>query len=131
MTRRTPAFVYFTLFAVALVPMGCGGGDSAGAGTVPPASSGQVWEVDGPADRAAVPGAVVAFVNGLHVMVLDGDSVYAGMTEMKATPGSQGVRTVTLPSGLAAEFSAAGKDVQLRFSTGEAVIVRERAASAE
>jgi hypothetical protein len=91
-------------------------------------SRGQVWELDDASDQAA--GTVVAFVSGLHVMVLDGDSVRRHDLP-KATTGSNGARSITLPSGLAAELSPAGRNIQLRFSSGEAVTVRERTARAE
>lgn len=88
-----------------------------------------MWEVQAPDDRASVPGSIVAFVNGVHVMVVDGDRIYAGMTELTAKSGSNGAQTITFPSGLSADMVPAGpgaRAVELRFSSGERVTVRER-----
>ena len=60
----------------------CGGGGEPGEATAPPSRSGAVWAVQNPDDRAAVAGSIVAFVNGVHVMVVDGNQIYAGMTEL-------------------------------------------------
>ena len=106
----------------------CGGGEpgSSGAVSAPPARSGDVWEVQAPDDRATVAGSIVAFVNGVHVMVVDGDRIYAGMTELTTKSGPNGAHTITFPSGLSADMVPAGQGVELRFSSGERVSVRER-----
>lgn len=105
-----------------------GGGGGAGAGAAesaapPPARGGEVWAVQNPDDRAATAGAIVAFVNGIHVMVVDDEQIYAGMTELTAKSGAGGGRTIAFPSGLSADLVPAGQGAELRFSTGERVAV--------
>lgn len=105
----------------------CGGGGSSATGAAPPpASSGEVWEVKSPEDRTAVPGAIVAFVNGVHVMVVDGSQIYAGMTELTTKNGAGGSRTLSFPSGLSADLVPSEGGAELRFSSGERVVVGSR-----
>jgi hypothetical protein len=103
------------------VMIGCSGsGDSRGAVT-PPSRSGDVWEVDSAADRASAPGAMLAFANGLHVMVIDGDDVYAGMKKLHLGAAAGGGRTLDLGNGETAQLVQTGDAYQLRFSSGETV----------
>jgi hypothetical protein len=106
----------------------CGGGSGGeeGAAAPPPARSGEVWAVQNPDDRAATAGSIVAFVNGIHVMVVDGDQIYAGMTELTTKQGAGGGRTIAFPSGLSADLVPAAKGAELRFSTGERVAIGSR-----
>ena len=105
----------------------CGGGGEAGGATAPPSRSGEVWAVQNPDDRAAVAGSIVAFVNGVHVMVVDGDQIYAGMTELTTKAGAGGGRTIAFPSGLSADLLPSSQGAELRFSSGERVAVHELA----
>jgi hypothetical protein len=73
-----------------------------------------------------MPGAIVAFVNGVHVMVVDDDRVFAGMTPLESKSGSGGARTITFASGLSAEMVPSAQGAEMRFSSGERVPVRER-----
>lgn len=127
--RRVPPRLPLTLVLVLLVLLsnwGCGKKGSQEAASVP-TRSGEVWEVDSSAGRAAMPGATLAYVNGLHVMVIDGDEVYAGMTRLKAQRRSGGARALKLSNGLEAEIVPAGEQrAELRFSSGEAVALRRR-----
>lgn len=105
--------------ALALGACGRGGNSS---GTRAPARSGEVWEIDRAAGRPAMPGAVLAYVNGLHLIVVDGNEIYAGMTSLKAEARSDGGRAIKLSNGLEAVLTPAGDDrMRLSFSTGEAV----------
>jgi hypothetical protein len=109
---------------------GCGGGGEPGSTTAatapPPARAGQVWEVQASDDRDYIPGAIVAFVNGVHVMVIDGDTVFAGMTPIATKSGSGGAKTITFASGLTAEMVLSAQGTEMRFSSGERVPVRAR-----
>jgi hypothetical protein len=106
---------------------GCGGGADSGPATArAPSSAGDVWEVDPAADRSALPGALLAYVNGLHVVVLDGDKAYAGMTRLEAERGANGGRAFSLANGLTAEVVNEGEATRLRFSSGEAVPLRKQ-----
>jgi hypothetical protein len=107
---------------------GCGRfGGSVSEAVSAPASSGEVWEIDRDAERQAMPGAVLAYVNGLHVVVLDGKEAYAGMTRLVAESRADGARAFKLPSGLEAVLSPSGPDqLQLRFSSGESVAMRKK-----
>jgi hypothetical protein len=69
----------------------------------------------------------VAFVNGVHVMVVDGDQIYAGMTELTTKAGAGGGRTIAFPSGLSADLVPSPQGAELRFSSGERVAVHELA----
>lgn len=91
-----------------------------------PARSGQLWEVDRSAARSAMPGAMLAYANGLHVIVLDGKEVYAGMTALKAESTSAGGLAIKLASGLEAQLVPVGEGIELRFSTGESVAMRKK-----
>ncbi|MGJ5814432.1 hypothetical protein [Paludibaculum fermentans] len=114
-----------TLALVLMGLSGCGG-DSAGVRA--PARSGDVWEVDRAAGRPDMPGAVLAYVNGLHLIVVDGNEVYAGMTPMKAETRSDGGRAIQLANGLEAVLTQDGPDrMQLRFSSGESIGLRKKA----
>jgi hypothetical protein len=112
----------------ALGAIACGGTETStpGAVTSLPARSGNVWEIQAPDERTAVSGSIVAFVNGVHVMVIDGDRIYAGMTELTAKGGPAGAQTISFPSGLSADMVRGGQGTELRFSSGERVTVRER-----
>ena len=116
------------LIAAALLLVGCGGGTGAGgaAAARTPARSGDVWEVDGEVGRAATPGALLAFVNGLHVMVLDGNTAYAGMTRLEGRTEQGGDPAFALPNGLRAALVRSGEGAELRFSTGEVIALRRQ-----
>lgn len=104
----------------------CSGG-SGNASETPvraPARSGTVLVMDG-GPRTTAPGEMLGFVHGLHRVVLDGDRIYAGMTAMDASRDGNGARAVTLANGLTAQLLPAEKGFQLKFSTGETVVLRE------
>jgi hypothetical protein len=86
--------------------------------------------VDSAGDRATAPAALLAYVNGLHVMVLDDDEAFAGMTPLRAERGADGMRTFHLANGLDAQLVEQGDALQLRFTGGEAVTMRRRAGEA-
>jgi len=96
--------------------------------TKAPARSGEVWTIDQPEDRVTGPGALLAYLHGLHTVVLDGNKAYAGMTRLDATRDPDGNRTLALADGLTATLVPEGKALQLRFSTGESVALRKREA---
>jgi hypothetical protein len=112
--------------ASALVVAGCGGGAEPGSTAPPPSRAGQVWEVQPSEERAYIPGSIVAFVNGVHVMVVDDDRVYAGMTPLAISNGSNGGKTITFSSGLTAEMVTSAQGAEMRFSSGERVPLRTR-----
>ncbi|HEY7189174.1 MAG TPA: hypothetical protein VH436_21600 [Vicinamibacterales bacterium] len=113
---------------VSMAGAACGGADKSAPGAVaaPPSRSGDIWEIQAPAERTSVPGSIVAFVNGVHVMVVDGDQIYAGMTTLATKSGPNGGRTITFPSGLTADMVSGSQGAELRFSSGERVMVHER-----
>ena len=121
---------YFPFLAAALAACG-GGGGAAPAASRAPARSGDVWEIANPDDRKAAAGAALAFVNGLHVMVVDGNRAWAGMTELEAEKGAGGARTFHLAGGLTADLVKAGDSLELRFSSGQSVALRKREGKAE
>ena len=106
--------------------IGCAGSGDSKAVATPPSRSGEVWEVDGAADRAAAPGAMLAFANGLHVMVIDGDDVYAGMNKLHLQSSPEGGRMVDLGGGETARLVQSGDGYELHFSSGEMVKLRKQ-----
>jgi hypothetical protein len=91
-----------------------------------PSRSGQVWEADNAGDSRSASGTVVAFVNGLHTIVLDGHDVYAGTTRLSATTDSAGALAVSLSNGMSARLVPAGDAMEVRFSSGESVALRKQ-----
>lgn len=91
-----------------------------------PSSAGDVWEIDRPADRAGAQAAVLAYVHGLHVLVLDGNTVFSGTTRLKGERDAEGATVFTLAGGLTASLVPAADGMELRFSTGERVPMRKR-----
>ncbi len=126
-SRDWVAACALALAAVAFA--GCGGGEGGSRPEVArvPARAGVVWEVDSAASRSASPAALLAYVNGLHVVVVDGGDVYAGMTRLKATSTPDGGWELRLDDGLSAELRPAGDAMRLAFSTGEEIGMRRRA----
>lgn len=117
----------FGLFVLAAGLAGCGdhrAGDAAVARA--PSHGGQVWETDKASDRRAAPATLVAFVNGLHTIVLDGHDVYAGTTRLRASDDSAGALAVPLANGLSARLVSSGDAMELRFSSGESVPLRKQ-----
>ena len=120
----------FGLFMMAVGLAGCGEhrADEASVARAP-SRGGEVWETDKASDRRAAPGTLVAFVNGLHTLVLDGHDVYAGTTRLHASDDSAGALAVPLSNGLSARLLSAGDAMELRFSSGETVALRKQTRS--
>jgi len=115
-------------FLILLVMIAAGISGCGGSGSGVPARAGEVWEIDAGANGSAMPGAVLAYINGLHVIVLDGESAYAGMTPLKTEPGSNGGRVIKLANGLEAQLvPVSAGALELRFSSGESIGMRKRA----
>jgi len=91
-----------------------------------PATAGDVWEIDHADDHAGAPGALLAYVNGVHLMVLDGDAAFAGMTPLSVLSKSGGGRFLHLSPSLEAELAPTPDGMELRFSTGETVPMRRK-----
>jgi hypothetical protein len=116
--------VLILLVIVAVSIAGCTG--SGGSGSQVPPTAGDVWEIDPAAGRPSQPGAVLAYVNGLHVIVLNGSDAYVGMTPVKTGSGSNGL-SIKLSNGLEAVLTPSGEGrADLRFSTGESIGMRKR-----
>lgn len=114
--------------ALALLALsGCGKPGDGPAAAVAPSRAGEVWAIDRTADRAAAAAALQAYVSGLHVIVLDGDDAYAGMTRLRAQPGANGARVFKLVGGGEATLVAAGDALDLRFASGESIPLRRHA----
>lgn len=97
-----------------------------------PARSGTVWQVDAAANRDAAPAALLAYIHGLHVVLLDGDRAYAGMTRLESVPGPDGERVFSLGNGITASVVANGPaddGFELRFSSGERIALTRREGS--
>lgn len=122
--RRPARFVLLlSVWAVAA----CGGGaDAEPEAAAAPPRAGTVWELDRAADRTTAPAALAAFVNGLDVMVVDGNDLYTGTTHRTAASQGNDIRLVKLANGLSAELIPSGGALELRFSNGDSVPLRKR-----
>lgn len=107
---------------------GAGPGAAAGHGQ---GGGGRVWEIARAEDRAAAPAALLAYVYGLHVVLLDGDAAVLGTTQLQLRRGADGSRAFALGDGLTARLAPVGDAMELRFSTGETVPMREHDAHTE
>lgn len=116
------------VFLLAIGLAGCGKhGDARSEAAAAPRHSGDVWETDKADDRKAAPATVLAFVNGLHTVVLDGNDVYAGTTRLSTTADTAGSgRVVTLSNGLSARLVPTGDAMELRFTSGESIPMRKQ-----
>ena len=115
------------MWVLAIGIVGCGKHGDAGASVAKaPSHSGDVWEADKASDRKAAAATVLAFVNGLHTVVLDGSDVYAGTTRFSTSADTAGGRIVALSNGLSASIDPAGDAMELRFSSGERVPLRKQ-----
>ncbi len=119
------------ILAAALAGCGSDGGrGGGGAESVrAPASAGDVWEIARPADRATAAVSMLAYLHGLHVIVLDGEDAYAGMTRLRGERDTDGAIVVPLADGATATMTPEGDGMQLRFSTGETVAFKKRGTS--
>jgi hypothetical protein len=69
---------------------------------------------------------MLAFANGLHVLVLDGDDVYAGMKKLHLEPSPDGGRMLDLGNGETVRLVEVSDAYELRFSSGETVRMRKQ-----
>ncbi|MDB4892932.1 MAG: hypothetical protein JWL61_4787 [Gemmatimonadetes bacterium] len=110
----------------------CGGSDGASESAAKvPSRAGDVWEIDGSAGRAASPAALLAFVNGMHVLIIDGDDVFAGTQLIKSNRAPDGVRTLQLADGSSADLVPNGDAFELRFASGERIPLRKHAGASQ
>ena len=105
----------------------CGGGGSADAPAAPPSRSGDVWELDSIDDRARTKAALLAFVSGTHVLLVDGNDTYAGMRLTSGGKAPDGGQPLALGGGIEATLAPSGEAMQLRFASGETLPLRKRA----
>jgi hypothetical protein len=100
---------------------------AAACGKAGPSRSGEVWEIDPTGGRTTAPAAVLAYVNGLHLVIVDGDRAFSGVTELKTESAPGGGRTIALANGLKATLVPAGTDrMDLRFSSGESIPMQKK-----
>lgn len=125
---RRSRSIHALIIGIALCT-GCKGGSPESAATVP-SRSGDVWEIDGSAGRSASPAAMLAFVNGMHVLIIDGDDVFAGTQQLRSNRAPDGVRTLQLADGASADLVPSGEMLELRFASGERIPLRKQAVHA-
>lgn len=122
--RAGPVARLAVLVVLGTAPAACGGSRDADASVVrTPARAGEVWEVD----RANAPAALRAFVDGMHVVVVDGDAVFGGMRALHAERTATDARRVRLPDSSEAQLATVGDALELRFADGERALLRRRA----
>ena len=95
-----------------------------------PRRSGDVWELDSVSSRSTAAASLLAFVTGTHVLLVDGDATYAGMRVTAGGQAPDGAQPLALSSGIGATLAPRGEVMQLRFSSGEVLALRRRAAGA-
>ena len=115
-----------TLISVATA---CGGGESADDVAAAPSRSGDVWEVEQGVERADAQAALLAFVSGTHVVLVDGNDTYAGMRLTRGGKAPDGGQPLALAGGIQATLAPAGDAMQLRFASGETLAMRRRVAA--
>lgn len=120
-----------TIFVVALAALAsaCGGSESGsapqGAATAKaeelPLRRGDVWEVDpeGPADAQ-----MLAYLNGLHAFVRQGDALYTATTRITEVQEDAGVLTARLGGGVEARLESKDNQPLLTFSSGPSARLR-------
>ena len=106
--RPIPALVVLAAAGV----LGCGG---SGGGARARARAGDVWEIDHADDRAGASAALLAYVSGVHLMVIDGDDAFVGMTHLTAQAKPGGGRTLRLSPALEADLAPTADGMELRF----------------
>lgn len=104
----------------------CSGSRDSVAHTTPPTRAGDVWEVDSAANRTYAAGAMLAFTHGLHVFVMDGDDIYAGMKKLHLEPSPQGGRSVDLGNGESARLVPVGDAYEMHFAGGDSVLIHKQ-----
>ena len=129
--QRAKTFRRLVIAAGMMIMAGCGGseaGDDRADVVRAPERAGEVYEVAGAADRAESPAVLLAFVTGTHVMVVDGQDAFAGMTRLRGSSTADGGLLLPLRGTAEATLLAAGDSMSLRFSGGEQVTLRPRGA---
>jgi len=123
--------------AVATLTSACGGGsDSASApGEAAPAAakaeelplrSGDVWEVDPQSNGSAQ---MLAYLNGLHAFVRQGDDIYTATTRLSNVKEDGGVLTAKLLGGIEAKLEDKDNQHTLTFSSGQSASLRQHQAA--
>lgn len=112
---------------LAIAAAGCGGtGSDADPDAAVPQSRGEVWEIDSAHSRRFAPAVLLAFVSGTHVLVVDGDATYAGMQVTHGGKAPDGGQPLALAGSIEATLAPAGDAMQVRFASGETVVLRRR-----
>jgi hypothetical protein len=129
-TARRAALAVALSLAMPLA--GCDAGVSEGSAAPEtsraPARAGTVWVVDTAGGRATAPAALLAYVHGLHVVVLDDDDAYAGMKRLRGTREEDGAHRFQL-DGTDARVVPVDDGMELRFGSGEVIALRRQDAS--
>ncbi len=126
---RYPTFpVHGALAACGLMALAAcseAGGDSNEATGVP-SRSGDVWVLDSAGSQSAASAALLAFVSGTHVLVVDGDETFAGMQVTHGGKAPDGGQPLTLSGGIDATLAPSGNAMRLKFASGETMPLRKR-----
>jgi hypothetical protein len=125
--RVAASFVVLVLLAGASA---CGADAAPEEAARAPARSGDVWELGAGSGRDAATGALLAFVSGTHVLVVDGNDTYAGMRVTRGGKAPDGGQPLALEGGIEATLVPAGDSMELRFASGERLALHKRAAAA-
>lgn len=133
MRRHAPWLIPCILLA------GCGGGNdgtpSAQAGgelAATPERAGEVWELaEARVDETPSPADIAAFVEGLHVFVLDGDRIHAGNIRHDARRAEDGSLVLTLAGGVQARLAKEGDGHVLHLGEGTPARLQRRQDPAE
>ena len=91
-----------------------------------PRRAGEVWEVDSAASQSSGAAALLAFVSGTQVLLVDGATTYAGMRVTDGGQAPDGGQPLVLSDGIRATLAPRDGGMQLRFSSGEVLALRRR-----
>ena len=115
---------------VAAVNAGCSQDAGSRVAVSLPRRAGEIWEVDSAASQSSGAAALLAFVSGTQVLLVDGATTYAGMRVTDGGQAPDGGQPLVLSDGISATLAPREGGMQLRFSSGEVLALRRRDAGA-
>jgi hypothetical protein len=130
-TRTARARISTSVLALLAAAGACGSDAAPQDAARAPARSGDVWVLGASNDRTQVTGALLAFVSGTHVLVVDGNDTYAGMRVTHGGKAPDGGQPLALAGGIEATLVPAGDSMELRFASGERLPLHKRPEAAE
>ena len=110
---------------MAMACRGDGSGGEGNASALP--AGGVVWAVSNPDNRSTAPAALEAMVFGAHVLLVDGDDVYTGLTRRRLEQRSDGTWSLALPGGAQTTIDRSDSALVLHLPSGATVSLSKAA----